>query len=136
MTTETTTAAEIQVAQSVITKAEERAAALTNRAANLRRMLAADLTNGRNARPNELADALNDIAKFEATAAVYAGAVQWLSAGHSAAETFSFLTERVLAGPDDGWSGRTNDVRRAEFEGMTEGVKALRWILPLTYGQD
>jgi hypothetical protein len=42
------------------------------------------------------------------------------------------LVERLVQGPDDSWSGRTNDLKRAYFEGYT--AYARRTIEAYLYG--
>ena len=44
----------------------------------------------------------------------------------------SYLSEVALEllskGADDGWSGRTNDVRRARFDGIRTACASVRWL--------
>jgi uncharacterized membrane protein YccC len=73
-----------------------------------------------------LAAAVNAVAEVEGKLQVLGYAQRASSNGKSPEEMVASLLDNVLMGADDGWSGRTNDAKRAHFDGKREGV---RWIV-------
>ena len=83
------------------------------------------------------AQSAEDWAQFANELAELEGAVYAYNALHRACGTadeveLSRLSEVALAllavGADDGWSGRTNDVRRARFDGVRTACAYVRWL--------
>lgn len=104
---------------------------------DLRSGLALEVTNG--ARPESLATSLNRVAEAEGRLFVYRSAEQFVVNATAAAEDGAddvsgadvrdhLLTSVVLRGPDDGWSGRTNDARRAYFDGVLDAVRDFEYL--------
>ena len=73
----------------------------------------------------------NELAELEG--AVYAYNALHRACGAAAEVEWYQLAELVLRlfaeGADDGWSGRTNDVRRARFDGIRTACANVRWTL-------
>lgn len=72
-----------------------------------------------------LASAVNTLASAEGRARIWHHYRAALQAGQSVEEARAHCVGLVLNGPDDGWSGRTNDARRAVFDGMVSAVRDL-----------
>lgn len=77
----------------------------------------------------ELADAVVGIARIEGRLEVLVQADQMLDSnpGMNVQVASAMMTEYVLdQGVNDDWSGRTNDVRRARYEGLRAGAREFR----------
>lgn len=74
------------------------------------------------ASPRDLAGMVNRLAEAQGTVRPLAVIREGLASGASAATIKATLIGLLVNGPDDGWSGRTNDVRRAEYDGLREFV--------------
>lgn len=103
------------------------ATTLRERASELRNRFAERVFGGSAV---SLATALNNIAEAEGTARAYETAADAagnaLAGGRVVAEQVRRALELlVLAGPDDQASGRTNDVRRASFDGLARGAREI-----------
>ena len=72
----------------------------------------------------------NQLAELEGT--VYAYSQISRACGTAVEVQKSFVAEVAVEllseGADDGWSGRTNDVRRARFDGIRTACSNLRWM--------
>jgi len=73
---------------------------------------------------DDLARMVNDIADAEGQAHVYAIAAHvngkdgWASQADADAAIREWVTSLLTAGADDTWSGRTNDAKRAHWDGI------------------
>lgn len=67
--------------------------------------------------PDDLADLVNDLAKASAERGVYLNTVDALT-NHGVEAARQYLFDRLTRGTQDTFSGRRNDVRRAEFDGI------------------
>jgi len=74
-------------------------------------------------RAENVAKALNQLAEAEGKANAWFHIRNARSQGATDADVQDHLLRLVLNGPDDGWSGRTNDVRRATFDGFRAEVE-------------
>lgn len=70
---------------------------------------------------------VNDLAKVEAERFVDHLVADDVEAGLTKDKILHHATSYVLSGPNDTWSGRSNDVRRAYYAGLVEAVKTLRY---------
>ena len=72
----------------------------------------------------------NELAKLEGAAYAYNELRH--ACGAATEIEKSYLSEVALEllskGADDGWSGRTNDVRRARFDGIRTACASVRWL--------
>lgn len=68
----------------------------------------------------ELACAVNEIAYFEGAHLVRSTYERSMENGLETDETLEILTDLLLRGADDTWSGRANDANRAYFDGVRE----------------
>lgn len=68
----------------------------------------------------KVAKLANQLAEYEASLALLTNALNkdWDSIRR-------MVVSRVMVGPDDGWSGRSNDVRRSAFDGTRKTGDAL-----------
>lgn len=78
-------------------------------------------------RIDSLVSAVNAVAKAEGANRAWSRAARMIEGGHTAAEAYESVVDLVLNGADDSWSGRGNDAKRAEFDGIREAVQNLKW---------
>lgn len=89
-----------------------------------RAALAARIAEGVQA--ESLASGVNAIAEAEGMAFIAGQFVRMLKHDKTRAEaTASCVSHVIGVGPDDTWSGRTNDARRAHFDGMRKMASEL-----------
>lgn len=110
------------------TTAANRLAAAQDRLAEMKAALAADLA----ASPDEfdserIAKAANAIAAQEGAIRVRVVLASLEANEVSADGTARALLRESLRGPDDQWSGRANDVRRAYADGHREALNDAMW---------
>lgn len=78
---------------------------------------------------DDLARRVNALAEAEGELAVWARLGHAADQGDFGAAMIREVTaDMLLAGADDGWSGRTNDVKRARFDGVRSAVSNARWL--------
>jgi hypothetical protein len=77
------------------------------------------------AQATRLANQLNDLAVREGRLGVVVQVVAMDAQGCAPDTIRKWLTRTLLAGSDDTWSGRTNDVRRARFDGVREAASEI-----------
>lgn len=75
---------------------------------------------------DSLANVLNAIAEAEGYLSTIT-TVQSIYDGHGRERVTAWLLRTVSNGPDDTWSGRTNDVRRSRFNGILRCVQDLEY---------
>lgn len=92
------------------------AAEIADRIAEKRARLATLATDG--APTRELASAVNEIAYYEGAHTVFATVERM--ADLDADERIEIITDMLVRGADDTWSGRGNDTNRAHFDGVRE----------------
>ena len=73
-----------------------------------------------------LAKLVNELAEAEGAASVHYRYVQVLRHSDDTDKALEVATDTVLGALDDTWSGRGNDVRRANYDGMSKAVRELR----------
>ena len=114
-----------------ITTAIDRLAAAQDRLDEMKDALAADLAADPGAFDSErIAKAANAIAAQEGTIRVLAVLAK-LKANYASDEAIQrALLREALRVPDDQWSGRANDVRRAYADGHREALDNAMWDLP------
>lgn len=76
-----------------------------------------------------LAALVTALAYHEGEYAVYQTVRSAVQRDKTADEIRATLLEILARGADDTWSGRNNDVRRARFDGIREGVSSVMWSL-------
>lgn len=79
-------------------------------------------------RPEDLSYAVNELAKAQG----YVEASEHIdyALNHEDGGKQAAIAEALgllVRGPDDGWSGRTNDVRRSYFDGVRVAIDDRRW---------
>lgn len=99
----------------------------TTHAATVRQRLADRVADGTTA--VNLTTALNDLITAETTAKVYTDALRMLTHGTTTDTVLAYLTDLLLQGPGDTWSGRGNDSKRVAADAIREAVRDLRYIL-------
>lgn len=100
------------------------------RLAEMKAALAFDLTADPGAFDAErLAKAANAIAAQEGVIRARDLLASLEARNVSAEETQQAMLSEALRGPDDQWSGRANDVRRAYADGHREALNAAMWDL-------
>ena len=102
---------------------QNRTAAMTETLiAEKRAYLAALAAEGR---IGDLARTVNEIAALEGAHLVRATDERSMVNGLETDERLEVLTDLLLRGADDTWSGRTNDVNRAHFDGIRETASVI-----------
>jgi hypothetical protein len=102
---------------------ERKVAKLTEDHACARATLVANVQHSQNVQ--QLATALAYMATCEGELTLYATAARILANTQDLASLRKYVTELVLRGPDDSWSGRTNDARRALYDGTLQGASSV-----------
>ena len=69
----------------------------------------------------------NELAELEGTAYAY-NALHRACVAVDEVELSEVALALLAEGADDGWSGRTNDVRRARFDGIRTACASIRWM--------
>lgn len=77
----------------------------------------------------DLVQQVNEIAKRQGEAEAYAIYRDGLAAEASSDSIVRSLFARLVNGADDTWSGRSNDARRAKFDGFRRTADEIRWSL-------
>lgn len=78
---------------------------------------------GEGAGYEDLAVTVNEIAKYEGAYAVYAYIAELQEAEVPKARLAHAVLSLAANGPDDRWSGRTNDAKRARYEGVLDAIR-------------
>jgi hypothetical protein len=102
----------------------------TDALAAARADLAAKVSSGKGYTAESLAENVNEIARWEGSFAAIERAVRFLDYVDRSETPVNgtladVLTKMVLTGADDQWSGRTNDVKRARYDGLCGQVERL-----------
>lgn len=116
------------------TTAAARLTAAEDRLVEMKAALANDLLNanatGEHFDSERIAKAANAIAAQEGTIRVRHLLASLEANGVGADGTAKALLRESLRGPDDQWSGRSNDVRRAFADGHRDAINDAMWDLP------
>ena len=113
----------------IITEAEARQWAVGERDASVRSVtrlrgaLVQGLGFGEDA--EALAATLHELAAAEGYRNLFAQVVAILDRGHTTDDVVEQVQRSVTLGADDQWSGRTNNVRRARFDGTLRAAAAV-----------
>lgn len=78
---------------------------------------------------DELATIVEAITRAEAVAKVRYTVGQMLANGSASNDIEGYLTDRLIAGADDSWSGRGNDLKRAAFDAVRDEIRDLLYPL-------
>ena len=71
----------------------------------------------------DLARSVVSLAEAEGAHSVFALVDQMKANGREDADIRDALVSMLIRGADDSWSGRANDARRAQFDGVREAVR-------------
>ena len=76
------------------------------------------------------AEFANQLAELEGEVYAYSRILNDCGTAVEVPQSFMYevAMEILSDGADDGWSGRTNDVRRAQFDGIRTACGSLRWM--------
>lgn len=74
---------------------------------------------------DRLATLVNRIAEAEGALGLWARAAAMVAAGKDNAALTGYVARALMNGADDTWSGRSNDARRANFDGRREAATNL-----------
>lgn len=88
-----------------------------------RERLVTAATEGQSA--DELATIVEAITRAEAVARLRYSVGRMLANGSNTNEIEAYLTDRLIAGADDTFSGRGNDLKRAAFDAVRDEVRDL-----------
>lgn len=77
------------------------------------------------------AEFANKLAELEGEVYAYSRILNACGNNDEISQSFVYevAMEMLSDGAEDGWSGRTNDVRRARFDGIRTACGALRWMM-------
>jgi hypothetical protein len=73
----------------------------------------------------DIAGELNRLASIEGEIHVWRILVRLLDAGRDESEISEAITALLLTGADDAWAGRSNDARRAHFDGIRQAARSV-----------